>query len=200
VICAACSPADSIRAKRLSVRSASYDASAPRFAKPQITSSWSLRSSTTAVMVSPFIWLPVGRTTEITGGSVSPRTLEDLALTHLMPDMLHSKQVGRPQRAGYGLGVRVLLLPLCLLLVRCGGHRSVLEAGVSSWHEQPHRVSSEEAARSASTAFAEWRREVRRARSARRSNGSTTWRRASCDDDSLHWRRRSDPLFPFLHA
>jgi hypothetical protein len=54
----------------------------------------------------------------------------------------------------------LLLLPLCVLLVGCGGQRSVLDAGVSSWHKQPHRISPAEATRSAATAFAEWRRDV----------------------------------------
>jgi hypothetical protein len=54
-----------------------------------------------------------------------------------------------------------LLLPLCVLLAGCGGQRSVLDAGISSWHHKPHRVSAQEAERSAATAFAEWRREVR---------------------------------------
>src|SRR5712692_642634 len=63
---------------------------------------------------------------------------------------------------------RVLfLLPLCVLLASCGGHRSVLDAGVSSWQHTPHRVSPQEAARNPRTAFAEWRREVQaRGRSA----------------------------------
>ena len=57
--------------------------------------------------------------------------------------------------------MRMLLLPLCVLLAGCGAHHSVLDAGISSWNKPPHRVSSQEAARSAATAFADWRREVR---------------------------------------
>src|SRR5438034_6753596 len=61
----------------------------------------------------------------------------------------------------------LLLSPLCVLLLGCGAHRSVLDAGVSSWHKQPHRISPQEATKSAATAFAEWRHDVQaRGRSA----------------------------------
>jgi hypothetical protein len=56
-----------------------------------------------------------------------------------------------------------------MLLVSCGGHRTVLDAGVSSWHGKPHRITSQEARRNAESNLADWRREIQaRARSAPR--------------------------------
>jgi len=55
----------------------------------------------------------------------------------------------------------VFLLPLAVFLVGCGGHGSVLDAGISFGRTaKPHRVTSQEAVRSAQAAFEEWRREV----------------------------------------
>jgi hypothetical protein len=85
----------------------------------------------------------------------------------MRPQGLTRSSKGRSILPGVSRPARlIVLLPLCALLVSCGGHRSVLDAGVSSWHDKPHRISPQEAARSATRAFAEWRREVQaRARS-----------------------------------